>query len=37
VKDPVERILAPMFRLFAREVSIEQVAELVDGADEARG
>ncbi len=37
VKDPLERILAPMFRVFAREVPIEQVAELVDGADDARG
>jgi hypothetical protein len=30
-KDPVERLLAPLFRLFAREVEIEEVPELVDG------
>ena len=36
-RDPVERILARMFRVFARQVSIDEVAELVDGADDARG
>ena len=36
-KDPVERLLAPLFRLFAREVEIEEVPELVSGADGARG
>ncbi len=30
VHDPVERIVAPFFRLFAREVSIEEAADLVD-------
>ena len=30
-RDPVERVIAPLFRLFAREVSIEEAADLVDG------
>jgi hypothetical protein len=32
--DPVERLLALLFRLFAREVDIEEVPELVDGKDQ---
>ncbi len=36
-KDPIERLLAPLFRLLAREVEIEEVPELVDGTDATRG
>ena len=37
VRDPLERFQAALFRALAREVSIEEAAELVDGADVARG
>ena len=36
-RDPVERVLAPLFRAFAREVSMEQVPALVDPAEDGRG
>ena len=36
-RDPVERLLAPLFRAFAREVPMDQVPALVDPAEDGRG
>ena len=36
-RDPVERTLAPLFRALAREVTIEEVPDLVDVASEDHG
>ncbi len=36
-RDPVERLLAPLFRVFAREVSIEEVPALVEPVEDGRG
>jgi len=37
VGDPVERLIAPLFRVFAREVTIDELPALVDEAKAARG
>jgi hypothetical protein len=37
VRDPVERLVAPLFRVFAREVTIDELPALVDDARAGRG